>query len=434
MSENESSEDLMEWEMSKKAGKKRKEPGRDEIRNIIGISQTDEIRQPTKKVPTEQNINMDKETQKTNLIKNKHKNFSAKMLEIVNKPYNHLFYINTNQNITNRIQMADIWDKEQPNAKDIIIQTKKGFLLKSNSPKVIITNHLERLKTRQLITNFNETNPNMHKPKTVQRQESYSAIVSQVELVVQDNNISEHLTQLGIEHRFCKRIIARATGNPTSYIRIITGSINSYEKLLNEGVFYKKRHYPVYASAPPDPTPIPCNKCLQFTHKTEDCNTPIKCKKCGDNHNTNKCTTNLPPKCNACGAEDHQAWAFKCPKRPTKPIEGIPNVTIKSLNKKSQEIKDDKKKNTKIHSKITIHDHIINTYLRKLNKPKNTNREELIQKLKKRFINEFNVDTSIVFTGNRALIFMFDLDDPNSISPTEPKQGDVTTVQIHRPT
>lgn len=434
MSESESNDDLMEWEMTKKTGRKRKVPSIEAIHNIIGISNTEEITQPTKKTQTEQNINTDKQTQKTNPTKNKHKNFSAKMLEITNKQYNHLFYINTNQNIVNRIQMADIWEKEQPNAKDIIIQTKKGFLLKSNSPKVIVTNHLERLKARETIMNFTETKPNSQKPKTVQRHESYSAIISQVESVVQDNHISEHLTQQGIEHRFCKRIIARATGNPTSFIRIITGCIKSYEKLLNEGVFFKKRHYPVYASAPPEPTPIPCNKCLQFTHKTDDCNTPIKCNKCGQNHTTNKCSTNLPPKCNACGAEDHQAWAFKCPKRPTKPIEGIPNATIKSLNKKSQEIKDDTKKNNKIHSKITIHDHIINTFMRKLNKPKNTNREELVQKLKKRFINEFNVDTSIVFTGNRALIFMFDLDDPNSTSPTEPKQGDITTVQIHRPT
>lgn len=40
-------------------------------------------------------------------------------------------------------------------------------------------------------------------------------------------------------------------------------------------------------------------------------------------------------------------------------------------------------------------------------------REELIKKLKHRFIEQFQIDTSAVFTGNRIYILMFDLKQPN---------------------
>lgn len=58
-----------------------------------------------------------------------------------------------------------------------------------------------------------------------------------------------------------------------------------------------------------------------------------------------------------------------------------------------------------------------------MNKPKNTNRDELLKKLKKRFIQLYNIDTTVAFSGNRIYILMFDLDQPNSDSPTEPIQG-----------
>lgn len=63
---------------------------------------------------------------------------------------------------------------------------------------------------------------------------------------------------------------------------------------------------------------------------------------------------------------------------------------------------------------------MINTYLRKLNKPKNTNREELLIKLRRRFINQYNIDTITVFSGNRVYIMMFDIEDPEEPTPTEP--------------
>ena len=79
---------------------------------------------------------------------------------------------------------------------------------------------------------------------------------------------------------------------------------------------------------------------------------------------------------------------------------------VKNINKKTREIEDLTKKMTRIHTHITIHDDIVNTYCRKLNKPKNTNRNELLHKIKKRFISQYNVDTTVVFTGNRFYVLM----------------------------
>lgn len=164
-------------------------------------------------------------------------------------------------------------------------------------------------------------------------------------------------------------------------------------------------------------------------HTMENCTTPIKCSKCNGPRHFSKYNTQIRQKCVSCDAEEHTAWSLKCTKRPIKPIQGIPNNPIKLLNKKSKEI--DKKITTssKIHSNITVHDHILNTYINKLNKEKNTQREELIGKLRKRFVTQHNIDTIAHFSGNRVYILMFDLDEPLSISPTQPIEGN--NAQVH---
>lgn len=236
---------------------------------------------------------------------------------------------------------------------------------------------------------------------------------------VTDQEISDFLNSISIEHRYCKRILSKKTNKFTYLVRIITGNINSFEKLLNEGLFYKNRHYPVYSSTPPPPAPLPCGRCSAFSHRTEDCETPIRCSKCQGGHHTNKCTSQLPARCTACNSEEHAAWSFKCPKRPTNAIPNIPNIPIKSINKKTEEIESDLKKENKIHSPVTKHDFIISTYLDKVNNPKYSNREEIINKLRKKFVDLWKIDTTAVFTQNRLYILMFDLDSDFD-SPTEP--------------
>lgn len=67
---------------------------------------------------------------------------------------------------------------------------------------------------------------------------------------------------------------------------------------------------------------------------------------------------------------------------------------------------------------------IVDTYINKLNKPANTDREKLIIKLKKRFIEQYNIDTTPIFSGNRLYIFMINMDDSdNQDIATEPIEG-----------
>lgn len=436
----ESDDDNINWMIAEYKKRKRKDQEftREQIKEVIGSVSPTQITKKTKINPDQQNTSQ--ETANTNNV-NTHKktsstinrNFTTKIRDAYQELYKNLYYINTDENV-NRIEIADIWEKEQPQNKDIILTTKMGFLLKSNTNKDKLKNTLEKLKNTKLILEYKETTPNTRKPNTPNQVTSYSAVLHNVEEYITDQQISEHLIKNEIEHRYCKRIIARATGKATSLIRIISGDIKTYEKIINHGLFYKNRHYRAFPSAPPKPAPIPCAKCLQFTHITENCNTPTSCNKCGESHITAKCKSNLPQKCTGCGAEDHQAWSFKCPKRPKSPIEGIPNIQIKGLNKKSHELAETTRNNSRIHTPITIHDSIVNTYIHQINKPKNINREELILKLRKRFIEEHGIDTCVVFPGgNRAFIFMFDMNDPQSASPTEAKQGEIMPAILNDP-
>lgn len=458
-------DEIAEWKSQRKTrGDKRKRKQRDleqlsqeQIKNIIGIEDTTKKpksdRNTTQKASTS-NLNIeDKNTHSTNnknstenhaipskknTNKNisttpgdptKHKNFSAKMNEIINQNYKHLFYITAAESLS-RTTISDIWETEIPKSEDVIFKTKKGFLLKSNQEKNKIKDTLLKLTQNKTIINFQETTSLNRTRNNTINTNSYSAVIGSVEHEIPDKEISEFLNKMNINHRYCRRIVAKATNSPTLLIRVITGCFNSFERLLNEGIFYKHRHYPVYPSLPPAPIPQPCARCLQFTHTKEECTTPIKCTKCDGKHHVSKCDSQLPPKCTGCGAGDHSAWSLKCPKRPTKPIEGIPNTQIKSLNKRTHEIDSKITRNSKIHSPITIHDSIINSYITKLNKEKHTNREELINNLRKRFVSQYNIDTVATFSGSRLYILMFDLDQPLTISPTAPIHGN-NNAQIH---
>lgn len=377
----------------------------------------------------QQQTNLSKE-KINNTPKNNHKNYSPKMNDIKNMEYANLFYINTENMEMERTQMSNIWSSKFPNSKDVILKTKLGFILKSNKEKKTLEKTLEELKNEKKIVSYKETTSQKTTNERRNPQQTYSVVIAAVELSIKEEEISQHLTSNNIKHRYCKRIISRAFAKPTRFIRIITGEVEAFESLLNNGFFYLNRHYLVYPSHPPEPTPIPCNRCLKFDHKTENCISLPKCPKCQGPHKMSQCKSNNTPKCLACGKEDHMAWSIKCPNHPKKPIEGIPNMKIKTLNKKTRDIDDLLKKTNRIHVPITIHDHIINTYSRKMNKPKNTDRNELVIKLKKRFINEFNVDTTVVFSGNRFYVLIFDLEEPDEPSPTEPISNEVNK-QVH---
>lgn len=410
-------EDNENWKKARTRKLKRKKTehySNEEISKIImGNTQSHSNQTKTTKINTDKNIN----TKHQSTQKATNKNYSPLMNGIIHKKYKHMFHLSAEANCT-RMQFTDLWAKLFPHARDEIIKTKAGFLLKTDTDENEILLVLDKLISMSKIQSYKEASPNRKTP-TASAGPSYSVVIGSVEQEIADTVISEHLNKLNLEHRYCKRITSAATNKPTTLIRIITGTQSTCETLLKDGLFFKYRHYPVYTSKPPPPTPKPCSKCLAFTHTTEMCNAPMKCAKCFGNHALYKCTSTLPPKCTSCNSEEHQAWSHKCPNRPTAPIQGIPNVKIKSLNKKSHEISDNKKK-SRIHGPVTIHDTIINTYINELNNTTNNDREDLIIKLRKRFIDNFNLDTTAIFSGNRVYILIFELDVENAISPTEP--------------
>lgn len=225
---------------------------------------------------------------------------------------------------------------------------------------------LKQLKANNIISEYSETHNKTKEAHTIPIA-SYAAVIQGVEFDITDQEISKHLAEISINHKFCR-----------------LKSNWEEERLLNEGIYFKHRHYPVYTSPPPAPIPVPCAKCMEYTQTTANCTNPIKCTKCFGTHHTNSFNSPLPPKCRACQSEDYHVWSMKCPKRPTASIEGIPNAKIRSLNKPSAKIDPKLVKQSRIHKPITIHDHIVTTYLNKLNKRQNTNRPKLTEEGRKK--------------------------------------------------
>lgn len=413
----------------RKYKRKRRELSQEEIFNVI----LGEI-PPTKTInttKTSRSMALSTATTSTNPTKNtqslnnlgKVKNnanihYSPVMMDIKQKRYKFIFHITTDNNYT-RCNFTDLWEKLYPNAKDIILSTKTGLLLKTDSSNESVTQTLSKMIETGKIVSFKESSPNTQPKSNTSSPTSYSVIITGVEHEIEDQTIGNFLKKNNLEHRLCRRIISKATNRPTMLIRIITGEEKTSNRLLSEGLYFKYKHYTVVPSNPPPPAPKPCGKCSSFNHPTEKCTVLIKCTKCQGNHQESKCTSPLPSKCRSCGAEDHQAWSHKCPNRPKQPIEGIPNIPIKSINKKSHQVAENNKK-SRIHQPLTIHDNIICTYLNEINNPNNTNRQELLDKLRKRFVDNHNIDTIAVFSGNKIYILMFDLEQRDHISPTEP--------------
>ncbi|XP_066153270.1 uncharacterized protein [Euwallacea fornicatus] len=337
--------------------------------------------------------------------------------------YNHTFTIFTTATYI-RTQFAIKWDEINKRHKDIIIKQEENFLIETNEEEKA-AEALQLLVNRKTVVSFKVQHNNattLQKPTQDRRiLASYSVVATGVDLDITDEMFANHLKGLNLQISFCKRIVSRQRGLPTLMMRLITGKLKTYEKLMNDrGVHFLGRVFRIVESKPPAPIPAPCGRCSQFDHRTEDCRTPTKCSKCQGPHSTASCESTLPVRCTSCHAEDHAAWSMKCPNRPTAPINGIPNVKIKCLNRRTAEVSKAITENSRIHMPITTHDHIINKYKHQINKTSNTNREELLKKLRKQFIDDFGIDTSVVFFGNHTYILMIDLLLPSRSSHTEP--------------
>lgn len=401
--------------------------------------QSELFRKPQKLDFIKSGINSTNNTQKVNVNTNKHitYSFNDKMKQL-NKEFTTIFEISPKSKTLTRSQFSLHWSEIQFTNNivhdDIISETKQGFLIKTKENKNTMHNLLNILKEKQIIDNFVESKPRTTTNNTANnKSNSFSVIICDVEPDILDKDISNFLNDKLIFHRYCKRIISRATNNPTRKIRIITGDVNAFQKLVQEGLYYRHKHYKTIESNAPPPAPIPCRKCTSFTHTTDTCNETQRCGKCKENHKTINCTTDLPISCLACGDIGHQAWSFKCKKRPLKPIEGLPTIKIKSANKKTEEINEEIVKTSRIHKPMSIHDYIIDTYIYELNKPENHNRNELIQKLRARFADQFQIDTFVNISGNRAYIVMLDRLDNDAPPATTPSHGQQSNITLTSP-
>lgn len=342
----------------------------------------------------------------------------------INK-FKNLIYFDTINNIS-RVDVANIWEEMAPNSNDVIIKTTNNFILKSNTDLNDLKNIFNSLIDKKHISKYTVASPSSNiqsvniNNKTINSSVSFSAVIASLEAEIHEDEIANYLKNNNLTFRYCKRIISRATGKPTMMVRLITHCTKSFERVLSDGIFFKYRHYRAFPSKSPPPISIPCAKCGLFVHTTDKCQAAVKCNKCDGNHSTSKCTSPLPIKCAACGANDHSAWSTKCPKHPKEPVPGLPLSKIRPVNKKSFEMPSNVTSQSRIHAPITTHDLIVNTYIKELNNPIHFNRDEILSKLKRRFIESFKIDTTAVFSGNYVYIFMFDLLDPSAISPTEP--------------
>ncbi|XP_048523560.1 uncharacterized protein LOC109543862 isoform X1 [Dendroctonus ponderosae] len=289
---------------------------------------------------------------------------------------------------TSRIQLAPEWEK--------VNDTKTTQALQLLIEWGLITSY------KMLHSNTTTTPQVTNRPISP----SYLVVATGVDLEISDEMFLQQLREQNFTIRFCKRIISRQRDRPTLMVRLITGDVNTYERLMGErSVHFLGRVFKITESKPPTPIPAPCGRCGLFNHRREDCRETIKCGRCQGPHPTISCESPLPVKCAACNAEDHAAWSLRCPKRPTVPIEGIPTVKIKCLNKRAAEMSILITAQGRVHSPITTtHDYIINKYKHQLNKTTNTNREELLKEMGKQFDDDFNIDTSWSFL---ALIYTY---------------------------
>lgn len=170
---------------------------------------TDTYRTPSDK-PT-QNLQQKKQTlseENQHIQKRISNNYSPKMKEITFKEYKNMFYITPNN--LNRFQMSDIWDEIYKNSKDVILQTQRGLLLKTDTEKNEIKSTLNNLIKEKTIISYKETSASQRPSERKIPQPTYCAVIASVEQEIQDTQISEFLNKIKINHRFCKRIIAKA--------------------------------------------------------------------------------------------------------------------------------------------------------------------------------------------------------------------------------
>lgn len=124
--------------------------------------------------------------------------------------------------------MALNWSKVAPLCRDAILKTSKGYLLESNTPRERLLHLLDKLKQDSTIDSYTETAARTNNRTPATSPETFAAVITQVDYEIENETISRALKVNNIAHRYCMRIISRATFEPTTVTRVITGSSEAY--------------------------------------------------------------------------------------------------------------------------------------------------------------------------------------------------------------
>ncbi|KAK9880193.1 hypothetical protein WA026_010064 [Henosepilachna vigintioctopunctata] len=160
---------------------------------------------------------------------------------------------------------------------------------------------------------------------------SYSCVIKSVDQEYTLEEIELILREQGINFHKCWRIISRATGKPTSLLRVITHSKTSMDHLLLKGVRIYGRIHTVEPSKVPQPIQKYCTTCTKSGHDRTECTDKPTCATCGNTHKNTICPNLKNPTCPNCKG-NHPAWDMKCPKRSEPPKAPENTAPIRVLN------------------------------------------------------------------------------------------------------
>jgi len=123
------------------------------------------------------------------------------------------------------------------------------------------------------------------KPSTNKQTTSLSCVIKNVPISVDIQQLTSHLQAQDTTITNCLRITSRATGQPTTLVRLFTDSADSLTKFLTVGIRIGHQIFHCEESRTdfhPQAAVVQCFKCQSFGHMSRDCPAPCPvCRKCG---------------------------------------------------------------------------------------------------------------------------------------------------------
>ena len=152
------------------------------------------------------------------------------------------------------------------------------------------------------------------KPKqiTIQNPKLYSAVICGINPEVEEKEIKTELLDQGYQPVFVKRLISKATSNPTWKVKVAFQDIHDQTDLIQNKLTlgYTSHRVEPYIESPKI---IQCYKCQGFGHQYQNCQKETKCLRCGGPHRVKDCPKEKNENCCANCGGDHVALYQGCP-------------------------------------------------------------------------------------------------------------------------